>query len=734
MPINQIKNKVNKSNANFVKRLKQINRQVIPDWESNRIATHKLSVGTDRNGVHFIYPEVQEVNNKLIDYTRPPYNYFAGQDNAIERKDTVQIGNTNKDLNNAIKFTEEYKQYYPEFKVGGKTKHKIEAEGGEVIQSNKPFTVKRGGIAIPLGDGFSLLKGKSHEQGGIDIDMKGSGRIWSDVPLLNGKSPAERLLEGEDPNILFTEQEIIKNTLGLNDDGSKKRLGGEEQPNMDHLIGKIKPEEINREHIENLTNPTLNIYFDKNNNFHISPFEPSKEYIINNGLASIIPSKLNKILKPYRRNLDYIGGDKAESRKTFYNKFPKTTEFIDSIANKYNITPNLLKHRLAKEGMVDDAIKYYNNLNNHEQKEMKNNFLNYSGTNGFTLFGLDDGYEYLMDRKEGLRDDVEWYDTEEINEKGRKVKSATGKTVRDNIILEAAVLEHLKNKMKDRGIPENKLETWTNASFNLGPYHENLSDSSYIEKNYSIPDYNKKRMGGDTNGLIYHLTGNVKQGSRYLPFTGERKKALLGLTTGDWIKGGTNLVGSLLSFGHNLSSAKNIPEVPKPVYKQAVKLNTNYNINPQLNTLSEMEAASYKDINSNTSSSNTALGRRQAVKLNSLLSRNELYNTKEQEENKLINTDRLNQQEVANANVDLYNAYLDKKYAKELKFNKLRDDAVNGLINNLAGTVGNLIEIADARQERKNDLENKLDMLSLIYGDSAKNVFDKIRKRSGLNI
>lgn len=654
MPINQIKNKVNKSNANFVRRLKQTNRQVIPDWSSDSIATHKLSVGTDKNGVHFIYPEVQEVNNKLIDYTRPPYNYFAGQDNAIERKDTVQIGNTNKDLNNAIKFTEEYKQYYPKFKTGGKTKHKIEAEGGEVIQSNKPFTVKRGGIAIPLGDGFNLLKGRSHEQGGINIDMKGSGRIWSDVPLLNGKSPAERLLEGEDPNILFTEQEIIKNTLGLNDDGSKKRLGGEDDKNNIDWDNTTTGKLIN--YVENKDS----IGYKNGRWYRPLTFRPDlKGKIDNNNFGLGVDANTNPHIqgkiKKDKKNREYITveEEKEYRYKSINNARDSANKRFEYARKKLNSNNKISE---IKRAITESAI--------------------YNLGQGYVANNLFEDMELMKALLNGT--------DKEYNEQVNKYY-----------------------KKKERNDRINK----TNDFFNF-------------------------KLGGNTNkeGLIYHLTGNVKQGSRYLPFTGERKKALLGLTTGDWIKGGANLVGSLLSFRHNLSSAKNIPEVYKPVYKQAVKLNTNYNINPQLNTLSEMEAASYKDINSNTSSSNTALGRRQAVKLNSLLSRNELYNTKEQEENKLINTDRLNQQEVANANVDLYNAYLDKQYARELESNKLRDDAVNGLINNLAGTVGNLIETADARQERKNDLENKLDMLSLMYGDRAKNIFDKIRKRNGLKI
>lgn len=107
----ELLNKVNSSNANFVQRLKDPNRKNIPDWESptDRISTHKLSVGTDENGNHYIFPEVQEINGELIDFTRPPYHRFAGEISAEMRGDTVRVPS----IEDAIKFTETYKQYYP---------------------------------------------------------------------------------------------------------------------------------------------------------------------------------------------------------------------------------------------------------------------------------------------------------------------------------------------------------------------------------------------------------------------------------------------------------------------------------------------------------------------------------------------------------------------------------------------------------------------------------------------
>ena len=111
--------KVNASKANFVERLKDPNREFIKDWASDAIATHKLGVATDSKGNHYIYPEVQEIEGKLVDFTRPPYAKWAGMKTAEERGDTVRVNS----IEEGLKFTENYKKYYPtfnKFEDGGK--------------------------------------------------------------------------------------------------------------------------------------------------------------------------------------------------------------------------------------------------------------------------------------------------------------------------------------------------------------------------------------------------------------------------------------------------------------------------------------------------------------------------------------------------------------------------------------------------------------------------------------
>lgn len=126
--------RANSSQANFIQRAKDINRNTILDWEMhNAVATHKLSYAED-GGKYIVYPEVQEINGNLYDFTDPKnghyrnrkYRWKAALDSAINRGDTLTFDRES----DAKYFTEHYKEYYPSFE-----------EGGEVPPDNSPVRV-----------------------------------------------------------------------------------------------------------------------------------------------------------------------------------------------------------------------------------------------------------------------------------------------------------------------------------------------------------------------------------------------------------------------------------------------------------------------------------------------------------------------------------------------------------------------------------------------------------------
>lgn len=153
-----IVDEVNKSDANFVQRLKSPTRQTIPNWEDQyrvlpwekSVSTHKLSVWDNANGGGIIVPDVQEVNGKLIDFTRPPYNNRAAVENALKTGDYVDLPK----FEDALWYTENYKRYYPRFEDGGKNK-------------NVPVLPKE----------LGLTPGTPHELGHVADGLAGSRKI-----------------------------------------------------------------------------------------------------------------------------------------------------------------------------------------------------------------------------------------------------------------------------------------------------------------------------------------------------------------------------------------------------------------------------------------------------------------------------------------------------------------------------------------------------------------------------
>lgn len=108
--------------------------------------------------------------------------------------------------------------------------------------SNKRLrpNIIRGGVAIPIPNkkNYYYMKGRKHENGGIDIGKNPRTglevedgevmhisptevKVFSAVPFLNGESPAEKVIKGNNPNKVFNAQERYKDVNNINDDGTK---------------------------------------------------------------------------------------------------------------------------------------------------------------------------------------------------------------------------------------------------------------------------------------------------------------------------------------------------------------------------------------------------------------------------------------------------------------------------------------------------------------------------------
>lgn len=573
--------------------------------------------------------------------------------------------------------------------------------------------VVRGGKAIPLGNNFYYMRGRKHEQGGIDLGAddkngleveggevvhtsKNSIKVFSAVPMLNGKSPAEKVINGENANKVFKEQEEFKDRNNYNDDGSKKYQAG----------GKRR----------------------------------------------------------------YIGGNTNEARQKYFDTDKEFTDSVKVIAKRYNINPNLLASRMAKEGPIDKAINYYNDTNGKfDRREVHG-----------SDWGLDDTGNNLNEGIITLKEPyLSYYDEEFFNEKGREVNSVYSPNWNFGISATAAELEYRRNEMKKRfpNLSDEQLDAAASAAFNRGIY----GATKYIKQGKDLNEYspfiNIKKMGGQVKKNIF-VELNVGGKKKLVPassFTGERQKALMGInedidyintpkykgiieeasitnprlspnnvykqltkaagtddalkikklnnipnninnkfspaaghfneiTLGDIIGGVTNTIGSITNYNSNRRILNNMKYSSAPLPIQAKKLKTRFNINPQLDKIREYLKATNRDIDSNTASSRVALARKGIARTNALLQTNNLYATKENAETQLLNQDNMNQQNVAARNVKMYNRWREGKSNFDNMLLEKHAENTSDLIRGLTTTVQDIIGGVEQRKNINNTL------------------------------
>lgn len=231
----------------------------------------------------------------------------------------------------------------------------------------------------------------------------------------------------------------------------------------------------------------------------------------------------------------------------------------------------------------------------------------------------------------------------------------------------------------------------TADSNNIKKSSENNTDSVNTK---SINDYNSEKASNKKSKFSFDtIKGTIKN-------TIDNNPNLVP----DIVGTGSNLIGSIMGYKANKKMLNNLEYSKTPIARQAAKLKTKININPQLDKMRESLSAYERDISSNTSSSRVALARKQRGRVANILDTNELYGKKENIETDLINKDKLNQQAVTDRNVAEYNNWADRK----TQFNNaVRDKKAENkvdLIQNITGSIQDVIARTDERRREDNDV------------------------------
>lgn len=433
--------------------------------------------------------------------------------------------------------------------------------------SNKRLrpNIVRGGVAIPIPNkkNYYYMKGRKHEQGGIDIGKNPRTglevedgevmhispteiKVFSSVPFLNGESPAEKVMKGNNPNKVFNAQERYKDVNNINDDGTKNnrnRKNKSRYGTKKNGFEKIREIQGLTNNVSTLENPIISPDYTSN----YDNTEVGKLINYSENPDSIGFNRVNRRwYAPKKRGFDKdnfgMGVDKYTGGN-ISNKIKKDSEGKEYITEE---DERELRHKRIKSAnqsakrRIDFIRKHYNNEGNiTETKEALITNLIYNRGSGRTAreyFNPEDEKYVPMQKAilEGTDDEVR----EEIN----KIYREAGLANRDSLINN---FYKKRNKKRMGGLSRSK-----DYGSKSKPY-PNVDKKDFAGKNRSYPIPTKAdavdalRLAGlhgrndikakvydkypelrkrAKNGGVYTVTSNGKTSLRMIPSTGKRIK------------------------------------------------------------------------------------------------------------------------------------------------------------------------------------------------------------------
>lgn len=433
--------------------------------------------------------------------------------------------------------------------------------------SNKRLrpNIVRGGVAIPIPNkkNYYYMKGRKHEQGGIDIGKNPRTglevedgevmhisptevKVFSSVPFLNGESPAEKVIKGNNPNKVFNAQERYKNVNNINDDGTKNnrnRKNKSRYGTKKNDFEKIREIQSLANNVSTLENPIISPDY--------TPYYDTTEVgkLINH---SENPDSIgfDKVTRrwyaPKGKGLDednfgmgvdrYTGGNINDKIK----KDSKGREYITEEDERDLRFKRIKSANQSAKRRIDFIRKYYNDEGNvTETKEALVTNLIYNRGSGKTarVYFNPEDEKYVPMQKAILRGT-----DDEVREEINKIYREAGLANRDSLVNN---FYEKRNRKRMGGLSRSK-----DYGSKSKPY-PNVDKKDFAGKNRSYPIPTKAdavdalRLAGlhgrndikakvyskypelrkrAKNGGVYTVTSNGKTSLRMIPSTGKRIK------------------------------------------------------------------------------------------------------------------------------------------------------------------------------------------------------------------
>lgn len=535
----------------------------------------------------------------------------------------------------------------------------------------KPNVV-RGGKATNIGGNLYYMNGRKHSQGGIDIGKNpktglevedgeivetrpDSLRVFSAQPIINGNSPAKLVMGGANPDKVFQAQETFKDVNGINDDGSKKRMGGKVK------IRRRTNTEIDEE---------LGLVPNKNRKA-AGGFVTVNGNVIDKLVGDVpFPSptggRKKAALGTDKRDKDYVVMN-GQLYQVTNNEFGETAYLpVDES------TPNsrLLDGRGAAARKSDRQVRAA------AKRDAKASVANSSIPKGNNFIEPFNPVQYRATGNSAPQTRV------------TPIEEAPATTAATKTSKPAT-----SSAPRRRSGSSKTTKTSATATPTAAPKFASLDSMMQglptLSRNTPTTIPTRTVDGASTNAGVPDTISSPR-----------KRLALFDkLDTNDIIGLGANLAGTIAS-GINTRKALNkmeAPPQPNPVI--ASNLKTDFNISPQLGEIEENARRMVTDINANTSSSRTRLQRLQRTRNQAQNYKNSLRGQKENIETQLINQDRLNKQGVRATNVAAMNDWQNRSAAFR---NSIREQKASSLNNVFSGINAGLQDMLSRIENRRN--------------------------------
>ena len=621
----------------------------------------------------------------------------------------------------------------------------------------KPNVV-RGGKATNIGGNLYYMNGRKHSQGGIDIGKNpktglevedgeivetrpDSLRVFSAQPIINGNSPAKLVMGGANPDKVFQAQETFKDVNGINDDGSKKRMGGKVKirkrtnAEIDEKLGLVPNK--NRKAAGGFVTVNGNV-IDKlvgdvsfpsptggRKKAALGTDKRDKDYVVMNG-------QLYQVTNDEFGETAYLPVDERIPNS-------RLLDGRGTAARKSDRQVQAAAKRDAKSSVANSSIPKGNNFIEPFNPVQYRATGNSAGSRSTNNSGSNKGFTVRRGSYDTRYPDASSYardaatQRKQVNDAARRDAKGARTDFRDMLEVPEFAPGTYSGGNRNAGTKSTNSATQTRVT----PIEEAPATTAATKASKPATSSAPRRRSGSSKSTKAPATAtptaapkfasldSMMQGlptlSRNTPTTiptrtvdgastnagvpdtisSPRKRLALfdKLDTNDIIGLGANLAGTIASGVNTRKALNNMEAPPQPNSVVASNLKTDFNISPQLGEIEENARRMATDINANTSSSRTRLQRLQRTRNQAQNSKNSLRGQKENIETQLINQDRLNKQGVRATNVAAMNDWQNRSAAFR---NSIREQKASSLNNVFSGINDGLQDMLSRIENRRN--------------------------------